>query len=151
MRLKREPQRAPRPQRSGCGEPFPQFFLGALCDLCGTISVITRAFHSKLETLNSKLVFMSKAFTRESDESADSALPVRPASSLPPGVNNYVTAAGLERLRAELDRIRRVERPGVAQLPADNPNKRHQLQALDQRIVQLAQSLSSAVPVGPPA
>jgi transcription elongation factor GreB len=43
---------------------------------------------------------VSKAFTRESDESESVVLPAR--APLPPGVKNYITAAGAQRLRDEL-------------------------------------------------
>lgn len=48
---------------------------------------------------------MNKAFTRESDydDAADTA--VEPVDPLPPGVPNYVTPAGAERVRAELRRL----------------------------------------------
>ena len=43
---------------------------------------------------------MSKAFTRESDESESFVLPTR--APLPPGVKNYITPAGAQRLRNKL-------------------------------------------------
>jgi transcription elongation factor GreB len=46
---------------------------------------------------------VNKAFTKE-DESPEPAL-VPPRASLPPGTPNYVTARGLELLRAELVRL----------------------------------------------
>ena len=96
---------------------------------------------------------MSKAFTRESDDLPD--LPVRPRqpSPLPPGAKNYLTSDGARRLREELDRLVEVERPRVAAGQQDADAKR-QLQALDQRMAYLNQSLESAVvvasPGGPP-
>src|SRR5689334_18133932 len=46
---------------------------------------------------------MSKAFTKESDAEENVVLPVR--SPLPPGVKNYITAAGADKLRAELQSL----------------------------------------------
>ena len=43
---------------------------------------------------------MSKAFTRESDDEQETPLPVR--APLPPGIKNYITPAGAQRLRDEL-------------------------------------------------
>ncbi len=45
---------------------------------------------------------MSKAFTRESDETSE-ARPRRRELELPVGAQNYMTAAGARRLRQELD------------------------------------------------
>jgi transcription elongation factor GreB len=79
---------------------------------------------------------MSKAFTRESDDGPDLPAPLRPISPLPPGVKNYITAAGAEQLRAELARLIQAERPRPA--------------SLDQRIVQLEAALRSEVVVPVP-
>jgi transcription elongation factor GreB len=46
---------------------------------------------------------VSKAFTRESDEEQEVVL--RPRTPLPPGVKNYITASGAQRLRDELARL----------------------------------------------
>lgn len=58
---------------------------------------------------------MSKAFTRESDGddegSDDDARESR--SALPPGTKNYITPAGLQRLKDELQYLLRKERPAV--------------------------------------
>ena len=78
---------------------------------------------------------MSKAFTRESDDGPD-VPPIRPISPLPPGVKNYITAAGAEQFRAELARLIQAERPRPA--------------SLDQRIVQLEAALRSGVAVPVP-
>ena len=79
---------------------------------------------------------MSKAFTRESDDGPDLPAPIRPISALPPGVKNYMTAAGVDQLRAELARLVQAERPRAA--------------SLDQRIVHLEAALRSAVVVTVP-
>jgi transcription elongation factor GreB len=94
---------------------------------------------------------MSKAFTRESD--GDSASPVlaRPASPLPPGAKNYLTPGGERKLREELERLRTVERPRVAAEATAQPDTRSNLQAMDQRILQLEESLRSAVVAPPPS
>ena len=79
---------------------------------------------------------MSKAFTRESDDGPDLPAPIRPISALPPGVKNYMTAAGVDQLRAELARLIQAERPRPA--------------SLDQRIIQLEAALRSAAVVPVP-
>jgi len=55
---------------------------------------------------------VNKAFTRESedDDIDESAVEL---SVLPPGTRNYVTAAGFQRLKAELDALVDVERPAL--------------------------------------
>jgi transcription elongation factor GreB len=78
---------------------------------------------------------MSKAFTRESDDAPDLG-PIRPIAALPPGVKNYITAAGAQKLRDELERLVKAERPRPA--------------SLDQRIAQLESALRSAVIVPVP-
>jgi transcription elongation factor GreB len=47
---------------------------------------------------------MSKAFTRESDDSPDLPL-VLPRPTLPPGIRNYMTKDGAEQLRKEAARL----------------------------------------------
>jgi len=58
---------------------------------------------------------MSKAFTRESDSELDDDFPDEP-DPLPAGQKNYITPAGLARLRAELDALWTVERPKVVEV-----------------------------------
>jgi transcription elongation factor GreB len=89
---------------------------------------------------------MSKAFTRESDL-PDPPLVAPMPSLLPPGVKNYITPGGIERLREEVARLT-AERAQFAAQPEAN---RSQLQALDQRLAALNQSLQSAVVVEVPA
>lgn len=56
-------------------------------------------------------VGVSKAFTKEDDaEPPERSGRVRPASGLPPGAVNYMTAEGADRLRTELDRLLERER-----------------------------------------
>jgi len=93
---------------------------------------------------------MSKAFTRESDDLPDVPVVPRPGSSLPPGAKNYITPAGAQRLRNELNLLVESERPRLASLP-DAAEARRPLQVLDQRIASLRQSLGSAEVVPPPA
>ena len=59
---------------------------------------------------------MSKAFTKEAD--ADDDGPDEEPSALPAGVRNYITPAGLERLRDEFEQLRRVERPRIVETVA---------------------------------
>ena len=91
---------------------------------------------------------MSKAFTREENEGPD--IPdLRPLSSaLPPGAKNYITPAGAQRLRVELQQLVEITRPALANSP-DDPDAKRQLARLDQRIMQLEESLQSAEVVTP--
>lgn len=89
---------------------------------------------------------MSKAFTRESDDIPERPIVPRPLSALPPGVKNYLTADGAQRLREELERLEKTERPRILSLA--DPSER-ELQMLDQRIAYLRQSLHTAVIVQP--
>ena len=92
---------------------------------------------------------MSKAFTRESDDAPE--LPVRPRrpSPLPPGARNYLTAGGAQGLREELNRLINIEQPRLVASKDDQAKR--QLQAVNERIEHLQQSLQSAVVVAPPA
>ena len=87
---------------------------------------------------------MSKAFTREDDDTPERPLIRRAASALPPGTKNYLTPDGERRLRVELERL--VERSRVAASPEEGD-----LRAVQERIVHLEQSLRTAVVVPPPA
>jgi transcription elongation factor GreB len=87
---------------------------------------------------------MSKAFTRESDDEEDEPLAPPPSASLPPGAKNYMTPDGAERLRAEMDRLMNQERPALVS-SADDGNRKRKLQRLDRRILQLEESLRTAV------
>jgi transcription elongation factor GreB len=58
---------------------------------------------------------MSKAFTKESDNERDEDLPDEP-DPLPAGQKNYITPAGLARLRDELHALWTVERPKVVEV-----------------------------------
>lgn len=86
---------------------------------------------------------MSKAFTREDDNAPDLPLPLRPASTLPPGAPNYVTPDGAQRLRARLAEL--IER---RQAMSGDPEAKRRV---EMQILQLQQSLDSATILPPPA
>lgn len=92
---------------------------------------------------------MSKAFTREENDGPD--IPDLPPliSMLAPGAKNYITAAGAQKLRDDLRQLVEVTRPGLAS-SSDDPDAKRQLARLDQRIMQLEESLQSAEIVSPP-
>ena len=92
---------------------------------------------------------MSKAFTRESDDAPE--MPVRPRrpSPLPLGAKNYITAGGAQGLREELNRLLDIEQPRLVDSKDDQAKR--QLQAVNDRIEHLQQSLHSAVVVTPPS
>ena len=92
---------------------------------------------------------MSKAFTRESDDTPEQPI-TRPPSTLPPGAKNYITSDGARQLREELHRLLQVERPRIAAL-TDIAEQKRQLQRLNQHIVTLENSLGTAEIVSPPA
>lgn len=92
---------------------------------------------------------MSKAFTRESDDGAEDAEVLRQPSPLPPGVKNYITPAGVRRLREEMQHWVEVERPRHVGSDAASGG-RQRLQRVDQQIAALAQILNSVVVVEPP-
>ncbi len=62
---------------------------------------------------NANYAPMSKAFTKETDtETAlDDDIP-----ELPPGVKNYITPEGLQRLREEFHRLQQEERPKIVEI-----------------------------------
>ncbi len=93
---------------------------------------------------------MSKAFTREENDGRD--IPDLPplASTLAPGSKNYITAAGAQRLRDELRQLVEMTRPGLAN-SSEDPDAKRQLVRLDQRIMQLEESLQSSEIITPPS
>jgi len=93
---------------------------------------------------------MSKAFTRESDDAPERPLRPRCPSPLPPGAKNYLTATGAQRLREELNRLEQPGREISGSSPSDDESAR-QLQAINERIDYLRESLRSAVVVAPPS
>lgn len=93
---------------------------------------------------------MSKAFTKEDDTGDLRPLPPL-QSPLRPGERNYLTPAGAQRLRDELRHASAEKRPPLlARAPADAEAKR-ELQALDQRIAYLQESLRTAEVIPTPA
>ena len=92
---------------------------------------------------------MSKAFTREENEGPD--IPDLPPliSALAPGAKNYITPAGAQKLRDELQQLVEFTRPALANSTDDLEAKR-QLARLDQRIAQLEESLRSSEIITPP-
>jgi len=104
---------------------------------------------------------MSKAFVRESDgedEEDGGGLP-----TLPPGTKNYMTRSGYDRLRAELERLVKVDRPALVQVvswAAGNGDRsengdyiygKKRLREMDRRIRYLMKRLDCAVVVDPRA
>jgi len=92
---------------------------------------------------------MSKAFTRESDDTPDRPIRPRRASPLPPGARNYLTPDGASRLRQELDHLMQTERTRLTGLPQDDDTQRR-LHDVNERIAYLQQSLQTAVVASPP-
>lgn len=95
---------------------------------------------------------MSRAFTRE-DDARDAVVPRR-VSPLPAGARNYLTASGAERLRAELVRLRDVERPRLLAATGEEGGRgadaKEELQRVEERLAYLQRSLASAEVVAPP-
>src|SRR5271166_3769870 len=58
---------------------------------------------------------MSKAFTKETDTDDDLDDDV---AALPPGVKNYITPEGLQRMRDEFAHLHQVERPKIVETVA---------------------------------
>jgi transcription elongation factor GreB len=100
---------------------------------------------------------MSKAFTRE-DDLPDEGPPEPAAAS---GVRNLITPGGLQRLRDEVQQLRRVERPKVVSTVAwaagngdrsengDYIYGKRRLREIDARLTFLARRLRIAEPVDP--
>ena len=101
---------------------------------------------------------MSKAFTREADQDDDA--PDAP-SALPPGTKNYITPAGLQRLKDELQFLLRKERPAVTAVVswaagngdrsenADYQYGKRRLKDIDRRIRFLTRRIDLAEVVDP--
>ena len=88
---------------------------------------------------------MSKAFTRESDDSGDDEIsPLRPP--LPPGTTNYITREGAERLQQRLkDLLEKKERSTTSHGVVERD-----LRKLESNIRALQQTLNSVVIAQPP-
>lgn len=91
---------------------------------------------------------MSKAFLREDDLNEED-LPPPPAVVLPPGIKNYLTAAGFERLKQESETLT-LRRAGLL-ARGDDPDAKRRAKILEQRIRYLQQSLRTAEVVAPAA
>lgn len=105
---------------------------------------------------------MNKAFTKESDGEDDDAV-VEEAAPPAPEFKNYITPAGLQRLRDELRFLLTRERPAVTQVVAwaagngdrsenaDYQYNKRRLRQIDRRIRFLRKRIDAAVIVDPEA
>ena len=84
---------------------------------------------------------MSKAFTSEENEDEGAF----EAPALPPGVKNYMTLAGVDRMRRELERLDQDRR----QLKGATVETQAQLAKIERRVRFLADRLETAVPIDP--
>jgi transcription elongation factor GreB len=103
---------------------------------------------------------MSKAFTKENDETEDSA-PDPAAPALPVGAKNYMTPEGFAAMRSELRQLSRDERPKVVEVvswAAGNGDRsengdyiygKQRLRQIDGRIRYLTKRLEIAEVVDP--
>jgi len=103
---------------------------------------------------------MSKAFTKEPEYDDTDELQAD-AEQLVAGVKNYITPAGLQRLKDELNDFVRVERPKVVEIvswAAGNGDRsengdylygKKRLREIDRRIRHLAKRIECAIPVDP--
>jgi transcription elongation factor GreB len=108
---------------------------------------------------------MSKAFTRETGDESDEQerAEEEAADAHVPGVKNYITPAGLQRLRDELRFLRARERPAVTQVVAwaagngdrsenaDYQYGKRRLREIDRRIRFLGKRIDAAEVVDPEA
>jgi transcription elongation factor GreB len=102
---------------------------------------------------------MSKAFTKESEDGDEDEL--EPSLKLPPGTKNYITPAGYQRLRDELEQLWKVERPALVQTitwAASNGDRsengdyiygKKRLREIDRRIRFLSKRMDHAEVVDP--
>ena len=90
---------------------------------------------------------MSKAFTREDDQ-PEPPVVTRRVSSLPPGVQNLMTADGAQRLREEFALLQAAREQLLA--AKGDPDKPQKLAAIEQRAVLLDDCLRTASVVQPP-
>ena len=99
---------------------------------------------------------MSKAFTKETDEEE-----LEPSPEIPVGLKNYITPAGFQRLRDELDQLWKIERPALVNTitwAASNGDRsengdyiygKKRLREIDRRIRFLSKRMDNAVVVDP--
>ena len=106
---------------------------------------------------------MSKAFTRESERDDDGSDDDARESlrTLPPGTKNYITPAGLQRLKDELEFLLRKERPAVTAVVswaagngdrsenADYQYGKRRLKEIDRRIRFLTRRIDLAEVIDP--
>lgn len=92
---------------------------------------------------------MSKAFTKE-DDSEEPALP-RLESPLQAGARNYLTGDGARRLRNELSQLLEKQRPSLLAAAQTDAQAKAELNALDNRVAYLHESLRTAEVVPPPS
>lgn len=91
---------------------------------------------------------MSKAFTKERDDSGDDPLPI--PRTLPPGVTNLITAAGAQRLRDQLTDLLSRKQQFAGTSAEVNESSQTDQRKLQARIRQLQQILQSVVVAEPP-
>ncbi|WP_299757724.1 GreA/GreB family elongation factor [uncultured Pontibacter sp.] len=89
---------------------------------------------------------MSRAFVKEDDAGEAPIIP--PRAALPPGVANYVTPGGLEKLREEMAELE-AERSKAEANHEDEANRTRQLTILNSRISALNNRLASAKIIDP--
>ena len=85
---------------------------------------------------------MSRAFVRDEDDHPEAPI-ARQRPDLPAGTRNYLTAAGAQRLRDELQKLVEQDRPPLVAQTAD-PDAKRRLLAVNQRIEELEASLQLA-------
>lgn len=102
---------------------------------------------------------MNKAFVRDSEGEDEEELP--PSLQIPAGTRNYITPAGHERLKNELEHLVKHERPHVVEIvawAASNGDRsengdyiygKRRLREIDRRIRFLTKRLENAVVVDP--
>jgi transcription elongation factor GreB len=93
---------------------------------------------------------MSRAFLKETTLEEEAVIP-QPVSVLPSGARNYMTARGIDGLRAELTRLVEREGPALATLPRDDSDAKRLRQILGRRVDYLRESLRTAETPVPPA
>lgn len=95
--------------------------------------------------------WVSKAFTKE-DDGGQPPLVARLQSPLRSGERNYLTPAGAQKLRDELEQLAKVKRPSLLAVARTDDQAKQQLAVLDQRLAYLEESLRTAevqpAPVG---
>jgi transcription elongation factor GreB len=102
---------------------------------------------------------MSKAFTKETDQEEDDDQEQGPL--IPRGVKNYITPSGLEKIKAELHQLTKVERPQVCSVvswAAENGDRsenadyqygKRRLRQIDSRVRFLSKRLDNVELVDP--